>query len=69
MTKEEYIKTITQTAATLLAGQPRPSDFGTITAYIQIAVADAGQIFGEAVKLADAEFEASEGVTYAEKLF
>jgi hypothetical protein len=45
MTKEEYIKTITQGAATLLAGQPRSSDFGVVIATIQVAVADAGYIF------------------------
>jgi hypothetical protein len=54
MLKEDYIKTIALMAAVQLAGRLRVPEYGSIT---EVAVRNSGEIFAEAVKLADRVFQ------------
>jgi len=56
MTKEDYIKTISLMAATLLAGRLRVPEYGGVA---ETAVRNAEEIYAEAVKLADREYPAN----------
>lgn len=55
MTKDRYIEILTLAAATLLAGRVRVPEYGSV---VEVAVGNAGEIYAEAVKLADREYPA-----------